>query len=126
MVFVDVKHPVYLHCSVHEDKRRGQLAGESVAATDTVIEHLSPFVQDMRTRGVANLQVSGDAATGNLSPFVQYTRTGGLRFTQTSRVYSELDSLCVSQGGRPGPPVARVSVDVKQHWRRSREYTVCV
>ena len=58
MVFVDVKHPVYLHCSVHEDKRRGQLAGESVAATDTVIEHLSPFVQDMRTRGVANLQVS--------------------------------------------------------------------
>ena len=123
---MDVKHPVYLHCSVHEDKRRGQLAGESVAATDTVIEHLSPFVQDMRTRGVANLQVSGDAATGNLSPFVQYTRTGGLRFTQTSRVYSELDSLCVSQGGRPGPPVARVSVDVKQHWRRSREYTVCV
>ena len=61
MVSVDVKHHVYLLCSVHEDKRCGQLAGESVAAADTVIEHLSPFVQEMRTRGVANLQVSGDA-----------------------------------------------------------------
>ena len=61
MGFVDVKHHVYLLCSVHEDKRCGQLAGDSVAATDTVIEHLSPFVQEMRTRGVANLQVSGDA-----------------------------------------------------------------
>ena len=85
-----------------------------------------PLLKEMRTRGVANLQVSGDARTGNLSPVVQYTRTGGLRFTQTSREYSELDSLCVSQGGRPGPTVARVSVDVKQHWRRSREYTACV
>ena len=75
MGFVDVKHHVYLLCSVHEDKRCGQLAGDSVAATDTVIEHLSPFVQEMRTRRVANLQVSGDATTGNLSPFVQEMRT---------------------------------------------------
>ena len=85
-----------------------------------------PLLKEVRTRGVANLQVSGDAITGNLSPVVQYTRTGGLRFTQTNREYSELDSLCVSQDGRPGPTVARVSVDVKQHWRRSREYTECV
>ena len=78
MVSVDVKHHVYLLCSVHEDKRCGQLAGESVAAADTVIEHLSPLVQEMRTRGVANLQVSGDETTGNLSPFVQEMRTRGV------------------------------------------------
>ena len=100
--------PVSL-CSGHEDKRCGQLAGECMAATG----HLSPFVQDMKTRGVANLQVSawqdgfsnrtpvslcsghedkrcgqlaGEcmAATGHLSPFVQDMKTRGVVNLQVS------------------------------------------
>ena len=98
MGFVDVKHHVYLLCSVHEDKRCGQLAGDSVAATDTVIEHLSPFVQEMRTRDVANLQVSCDATTGNLSPFVQEMRTRGVA------------NLQVSGDANNSKPVSRCSV----------------
>ena len=51
-----------------EDKRWGQFAGEWRCNKQ---ETCLPLLKDMRTRGVANLQVSGNATTGNLSPFVE-------------------------------------------------------